>query len=187
MRSKIILTAVVISMSLLAMALTLKTEQNVLFGNVPYFALSKPAQKQVQCLAENMYFEAAHEPDDGKIAVALVTLNRLVSGNYADDICGVVTQKTGNTCQFSWYCEPTTTAKRLTIKHTPLYNEIQNLAVYVLMNYERMPDVTHGATYYHADYVRPGWKLPVSTKIGRHIFYKSNKDLLATESKEIRI
>jgi spore germination cell wall hydrolase CwlJ-like protein len=55
------------------------------------------------------------------------------------------------------------------------------------MNYERMPDVTNGATYYHADYVRPGWKLPVSTKIGRHIFYKSNKDISTTDSKEIKI
>lgn len=187
MRSKILLTAVAVSMSILTLALTFKSEQNVLFTNVPYFALSKPAKQQVECLAENMYFEAGHEPDDGKIAVALVTLNRLQSGNYADDICGVVKQKTGNTCQFSWYCDRTFTDRRLTIKHTPLYNEIRDLAVYVLMNYERMSDLTHGATYYHADYVNPGWRLPKTTKIGRHIFYKSNKDISATETKEIKI
>lgn len=187
MRSKILLSAVAVSMSILTLALTFKPEQNILFGNVPYFALSKPAKQQVECLAENIYFEAGHEPDDGKIAVAMVTLNRLASGNYAEDICGVVKQKTGNTCQFSWYCDRTFTDRRLTIKHTPLYNEIQNLAVYVLMNYERLPDVTKGATYYHADYVNPRWRLPKTTQIGRHIFYKSDKDIATTETKEIRI
>jgi spore germination cell wall hydrolase CwlJ-like protein len=57
-----------------------------------------------------------------------------------------------------------------------LYNEIRDLAVYVVMNYEHIKDVTHGATYYHADYVNPGWGLPKTTKIGRHIFYKKKSD-----------
>jgi len=44
------------------------------------------------------------------------------------------------------------------------------------MNYENITDVTHGATYYHADYVNPGWPLPKTVKIGRHIFYKKKTD-----------
>jgi spore germination cell wall hydrolase CwlJ-like protein len=39
-----------------------------------------------------------------------------------------------------------------------------------------MEDVTQGATYYHADYVNPRWKLQKIDQIGRHIFYKSRKD-----------
>jgi spore germination cell wall hydrolase CwlJ-like protein len=46
----------------------------------------------------------------------------------------------------------------------------------MVVNYERMKDVTGGATYYHADYVNPGWKLKKVDQIGRHIFYRSNKD-----------
>lgn len=141
-----------------------------------YKDLSKEARRQVTCLAENIYFEAAHEPYKGKKAVAFVTINRLQTGNYADDICGVVYQKTGGTCQFSWYCDASVLAKRLTIKHTPLYNDILELATHVYINFDKLEDVTRGATYYHADYVNPGWKLQKVDQIGRHIFYKSNRD-----------
>lgn len=191
MRSKIFITTAFLCLSFLLMAFTTRSQNILAFDNVPFTALSKPAQKQAECLAENMYFEAAHEPHDGKVAVALVTLNRLVSGNYADDICGVVKQKLnvdGRTvCQFSWYCDNKFTSRRLTIKDTPLYNEIRDIAVYVLLNYERMTDFTGGATYYHADYVNPGWNLPKTTKIGRHIFYRSKKDYITEDRKEIRI
>ena len=155
-------------------------------SNLQFHSLTKPMQKQVECLAENIYFEAGHEPKNGQIAVALVTLNRLSSGNYAEDICGVVNQKTQGTCQFSWVCMPTFTDKRLTIKSTSLYNEIRNLAMNVVFNYENLSDITKGATYYHADYVNPGWKLPRTTQIGAHIFYKRESDL-RTMTKEIKL
>lgn len=191
MRSKIFITTAVLCLSFLTMAFTIKSEPKFLFDRVPYNALSKPAQKQIDCLAENIYFEAGHEPHEGQMAVALVTLNRLVSGNYAGDVCGVVKQKTnvsGKTvCQFSWVCDATFTSRRLTIKNTEMYNDIRDLAVYVFLNYENITDLTHGATYYHADYVNPGWRLPKTTKIGRHIFYKSKHDHHKLENKEIKI
>ena len=131
-----------------------------------------------KCLAENIYFEAGHEPLEGKKAVAFVTLNRVQSG-YADNICDVVKQKTGKTCQFSWYCDSTFTSRTLTMKQTPLYNEILQLSTNVFLNFERMTDVTNGATYYHADYVKPNWtRLQKETQIGRHIFYKSKIDTI---------
>ena len=69
------------------------------------------------------------------------------------------------------------TSKRLTIIHTSLYNSVREVAVYVLMNYENMADITKGATYYHADYVNPQWRnMERLTVIGRHIFY-NRKDL----------
>ena len=140
-------------------------------------SLTSDAKKQVTCLAENIYFEAGHEPHEGKKAVAFVTLNRLQTGNYADSICGVVQQKTGSVCQFSWYCDHTFTSKSLTIKGTPLYNEILEISTNIFLNFERIQDVTNGATYYHADYVSPEWtKLKKEKQIGRHIFYKSKGD-----------
>ena len=156
--------------------------------DIQYDALSKPLQKQVDCLTENIYHEAGYEPREGQVAVALVTLNRVASGNYARDVCGVVKQKSSinglTVCQFSWVCQPLFAARRLTSSNNSLYNDIRNLAIYVIMNYTTMDDVTKGATYYHADYVNPGWKLPKTTQIGRHIFYKRNTDL-QTMNKEI--
>lgn len=187
MRSKFLITSLVISALLLVTAFTgtnyIRYYQPV---SVDYTALSKPMQKQVDCLAQNILFEAGHEPKEGQVAVAMVTLNRVASGNYAHDVCGVVKQKTGNTCQFSWVCEAKTAAKRLTLLNSPLYNDIRDLAVHVLFNYDKMQDVTKGATYYHADYVNPRWGLPQTTKIGRHIFYKRNSDI-ETMNKEIKL
>lgn len=141
-----------------------------------YHSLSKDVQRQVTCLAENIYFEAAHEPIEGKKAVAFVTLNRVRTGNYANSICDVVYQKTGGTCQFSWYCDRKFTDRRLTIKDSQLYNDIRELATHIVVNHDKIEDVTNGATYYHADYVNPGWKLDKVDKIGRHIFYKRKGD-----------
>lgn len=149
--------------------------------NISFDSLTTPVKRQIECLAENIYFEAAHEPNDGKVAVAMVTLNRLASGNYADNVCDVVYQRTKyqekTVCQFSWTCQAKEMSNRLTIRKTPLYNDIRDLSVRVYMNYGKIEDVTKGATYYHADYVSPGWNLPKSTKIGRHIFYTKKTDL----------
>lgn len=187
MRSKIALISLFLSALLIVSSVFsadyIRYDQPV---KVDYYTLSKPVRKQVDCLAENIMFEAGHEPREGKVAVAMVTLNRLSSGNYANDVCGVVKQKTNGTCQFSWVCEATNAAKRLTMLNSPLYNEIRDLAVQVLFNYDTMKDVTKGATYYHADYVNPRWGLPKTTKIGRHIFYKRDSDL-QTMNKEIKL
>ena len=86
-------------------------------------------------------------------------------------------QKVNTTCQFSWVCQPFFTSKLLTMKHTSLYNDVLNLSIDIFLNYDRLVDVTEGATYYHADYVNPGWKLPKTAVIGRHIFYKKPGDL----------
>lgn len=137
--------------------------------------LTSDAKREIACLAENIYFEAAHEPEVGQLAVAFVTMNRVNSGKFANTICGVVKQKTGPTCQFSWWCESKpyamSTNQVLTRTHNLLYNRIQDMAVNFYLNHERMRDPSKGALYYHADYVNPGWKLPKNIQIGRHIFY----------------
>ena len=176
MRSKLIISSMFFSSLILFLSLVSVDTYNILPIKATYSALTDDAKKQVTCLAENIYFEAGHEPLEGKKAVAFVTLNRVQSG-YADDICGVVKQKTGKTCQFSWYCDSTFTSRTLTMKQTPLYNDILQLATNMFLNFDRMEDVTNGATYYHADYVNPRWtKLKKETQIGRHIFYKSKID-----------
>ena len=51
-------------------------------------------QSDLDCLARNIYYEAASEPTEGKVAVGLVTINRSNSGLFPNTICGVVNQRT---------------------------------------------------------------------------------------------
>ncbi len=51
--------------------------------SMPYKAyynnLTEDTKKEIECLAENIYFEAGHEPDVGKVAVAFVTGSDVLS------------------------------------------------------------------------------------------------------------
>lgn len=136
------------------------------------FVSAAEKTKQLECLTRNIYWEAANEPFEGKVAVAQVTLNRLESGKFANSVCGVVYQKNvfyeKVVCQFSWFCEPTHKVKPV---YQPLYKESEEVAKKVLLEGFRLPSL-HTALYYHADYVNPGWRHERITKIGRHIFYK---------------
>ena len=126
---------------------------------VDYSDLNKDAKVQVDCLAQNIYFESGYEPTDGQIAVAMVTINRLESG-FAPTICQVVKQKVAHTCQFSWVCE----YKNIKSINQDVYLRVRALAVYVYANQKFIKDPSLGALYYHADYVKPGWK---NMEIGR--------------------
>lgn len=139
--------------------------------NVNYNQLTKETKKQVDCLSENIYFEAGHESETGRVAVALVTMNRLQDFRYPKDICSVVKQRVNLMCQFSWFCE---SGKK--VSNTHAYNVSQKTALHVYSNYDKISDVTKGALFYHADYVNPNWhKLEKTTTIGRHIFYKERE------------
>jgi len=131
--------------------------------------------RSLDCLTRNIYWEAASEPFEGKVAVAQVTLNRMQSGKFADSVCGVVYQKNvfyeKVVCQFSWYCEGNHKMKPI---HKPLWRESEEVAKKVLLEGFRLPGLKH-ALYYQADYVNPGWQLPKIDQIGRHIFYGERK------------
>jgi spore germination cell wall hydrolase CwlJ-like protein len=127
--------------------------------------------RQLTCLAKNIYHEAATEPFEGKVAVAQVTLNRAESGKFPSDICNVVYQKNvfyeKVVCQFSWFCENTHRTRAI---HKPLWDESAEVAKKVLLEGFRLPGLK-SALFYHADYVSPNWGKPRIEKIGRHIFY----------------
>lgn len=115
--------------------------------------------KQVECLAKNIYFEARGEPIKGQIAVAQVVLNRLESDDYPSNICGIVYQPN----QFSW-----TSKRKIYINDWSLYDDIKQLAKHVIMN--KPKDLTNGALFFRHK------RLKVQTQkksviIGNHIFY----------------
>lgn len=143
--------------------------------------LSAEAQRQVVCLADNIYFEAANESPMGKMAVAFVTLNRVTTGNYSNTICGVVHQKIRGVCQFSWYCDPINVKKRLTVRSTPLYNDILDIAVFIAVNYRYIDDVSKNATHFHSIKIDPQWRLQKTNTIGQHIFYRNRFEKINRE------
>jgi spore germination cell wall hydrolase CwlJ-like protein len=129
-------------------------------------------QKQLDCLARNIYHEAGYEPFEGKVAVAQVTINRAESGQFPSDICQVVYQKNvvyeKVLCQFSWYCEGPSAKKPL---NGPVYTESMEVAKKVLLEGFRLPSIKK-ALYFHGDYINPKWNKKAVAHVGRHIFYE---------------
>ena len=134
----------------------------------PEFMTAAEVEKSLDCLAINVYREAGHEPFEGKVAVAQVTLNRVESGKFPKTVCGVVYQKVNFVCQFSWYCDA---KHRLRPVDQEAYDESYKVAKMVFLENFRL-EIVDEALYYHADYVNPNWKLKRIAKIGTHIFYK---------------
>lgn len=140
----------------------------------PDYMSAVEVERNLNCLALNVYREAGHEPFEGKVAVAQVTLNRVESGDFPKEICAVVYQKGKNpftdkiVCQFSWYCETKHHKRPI---DDEVYDESYRVAKMVFLEGFRLESIQN-ALYYHADYVNPNWKLKRITKIGNHIFYE---------------
>ena len=134
--------------------------------------------RELECMAKNIYFEAAVESTAGKMAVAQVTMNRVKSNRYPDTICKVVYEGRHHAnghpkrdqCQFSWYCDGMGDEPR----QTPAWHDSVEVAEYVIRT-PSLIDITDGATHYHADYIdAPRWSYQKKklVKIDTHIFYK---------------
>jgi spore germination cell wall hydrolase CwlJ-like protein len=132
----------------------------------------KTRERQLDCLAINIYREAGYEPFEGKVAVAQVTMNRVASGKFGDGVCGVVYQKNvimeKVVCQFSWACDSVHRNRPI---NKEAYNESYAVAKKVLLEDFRL-DVLKDALFYHATYVNPRWNLDKIGQIGQHIFYR---------------
>jgi len=143
-------------------------------SGVKYHPTAKSVEKELECMALNIYREAGNEPFEGKVAVAQVTLNRVDHAAFPDTVCDVVYQKTRFTervvCQFSWYCDSIHRARPI---NKASYSESYEVAKKVLLEGFRL-DSVKDALYYHADYVSPNWKYKKVAKIGTHIFYKES-------------
>ena len=154
--------------------------------------------KQLECLARNIFYEAGNEPEEGKVAVALVTLNRVEDGRFGSDVCSVVKQRTYFTnvrtvtkeiktlfgvrteehkvidkyavCQFSWTCNTALRPRN----DDPRWQSSQDVARNLLGgDYTDYKIKYADALYFHATGIRPSWarqKQKVE-RIGGHIFY----------------
>lgn len=153
----------------------------------------KVTKRDVECLARNIFYEAGSEPEEGKVAVGMVTINRVKDGRFAGSICSVVNQRTtvvrefnvkttqvnGHAprmvahipvCQFSWACGPTKKPR----DSDDRWEASQQVAEALIAGeYPEYQDKYSDALYFHAVSVRPSWARQKSrvNKIGGHIFY----------------
>lgn len=131
--------------------------------------------KQRDCLARAIYWEARNQSLQGMIAVGLVVMNRVRDGQFANTPCEVVYQG----CQFSWVCSKRNKQDPAKVGND---NDKQAWAISIsvanelLLMYDTFNDITKGAIYFHAYYVKPNWstwkKIEKTVRIDDHIFYR---------------
>ena len=147
-----------------------------------YTTMMADREKQHECLAKNIYFEARNEPFVGQFAVALVTLNRVHDSAFPNTICDVVYEgihtasgfPKRDRCQFSWYCDGNSDE----VRNQRAWKEVQKTANLAMIKYGKIKaeglDYTEGARFYHTFEVSPRWSkvYPKVGIIGDHIFYR---------------
>jgi len=122
------------------------------------------------CLASNIYFEARSEPIAGQIAVAEVTLNRVNSQDYPNNICEVVLQENEDSCQFSWWCD----GKSDQPKDMFSFLKAKAIAKMMIQDGDYISVVGDEVTHYHSTSVEPYWSevFQKTQVIGDHVFYR---------------
>jgi len=145
--------------------------------------ISEETYPEHYCMALNIYYEARGSNLADKAAGSDVVLNRVKDSRYPNTVCDVVYQgrqkpswkdpnkmvMVRNACQFSWYCD----GKPDKPRNLKQYDGFFNFALMIVQGKIKLLDITDGALWYHADYVRPDWSYhkKVTTEIGDHIFY----------------
>lgn len=156
-----------------ALAVVLQLMAPLQMQEHPYVQPLTIAPEQVFCLARNAFWEARNQDDEGRLAVAFVTLNRARSKSFPGTICEVVWQRK----QFSW----THDGKRDEIPPVRVHDGTWERTVRVVLRAlsPYTDDPTNGALFYHAGYVEPPWTQDIGMTavltIGDHTFYRRNR------------
>jgi hypothetical protein len=150
-----------------------KNDASLLQSPADRLALSdKPRVKAEKCLADAVYFEARGEPMKGQEAVAQVVMNRVFSGYYPHDVCGVVYQNANRhlACQFTFACEGKDLNK---VDEPDMWEQAKRIAKDMLDGKIWLSEVGH-ATHYHAYWVHPSWvhEMTKLYSFGVHTFYR---------------
>ena len=165
MRDSTVLVVALLLCCVSAAASDLVDPAALLFSRSPAPASAEWSKRtETHCLALNIYHEARGESLEGQLAVAAVTLNRVRSRKFPEQVCEVVWQRR----QFSW----THDGKSDLPRNLKAWKSALRIANAIL-------DIGHvnvvgGATHFHAAYVRtPYWtrKKQMIRRIGSHLFY----------------
>ncbi len=120
------------------------------------------SEKQLNCLAQNIYHESRGEPIQGQLAVGFVTLNRIEDVNFPDTICAVVYQQG----QFSW------TKRNPPIHEQEAWTLAMNIAEQAIYLHQEGKDNTGGAVYFDGGHAPQSYHTKKTVRIGNHSFYQ---------------
>jgi hypothetical protein len=128
--------------------------------------------RELDCLAQAVYFEARGEGARGQAAVATVIMNRVKNPHFPKTVCGVVYQGASHRggCQFSFACDGH--AER--VVEWDAWEQARRVAARALSGVV-LRDVGK-ATYFHTADVAPQWgpSMLRVAQVGLHVFYKLN-------------
>ena len=149
-----------------SMAVTLPTLKEISESSS---APKNSSKSDLYWMAMNIYHEAGNQPLIGKIAVGVVTLNRLKDKRYPKNIRDVVTEP----FQFSWY---NTKEANTPPANNSRWRESYEVAKLLLTKAigSDIIKLLEGATHFHAIDVKPAWinKVHRIAQIEGHIFYR---------------
>lgn len=118
---------------------------------------------EMGCLALNVYHEARGESKRGQLAVAAVTMNRVRSTRFPDNVCAVVWQYK----QFSW----THTQSNYYPTDLKAWKQARKIARQALD--QEVVAQYRNLLYYHSKKVNPYWSKQKRfvARVGSHLFY----------------
>ncbi|PZR37410.1 cell wall hydrolase [Caulobacter segnis] len=150
------------------------------FGAAGPFQLGNALEssRELECLADAIYYEARGETPSGQAAVAQVVMNRVRHPAFPKSICGVVFQGAYNRtgCQFSFACDGSMRHAR----DTGAWNRARKIAARALSG--AITNQVGSATHFHTTNVSPGWgpRLLRVAQVGMHIFYRFGRHSAAS-------
>ncbi len=128
------------------------------------------SSRELECLAQAVYYEARGETPSGQAAVAQVVMNRARHPAFPKSICGVVFQGAYNRtgCQFSFACDGSMRRAR----DIGAWSRARKVATRALAG--TLDNQVGSATHFHTTGVSPGWgpRLLRVTQVGMHVFYR---------------
>ena len=128
------------------------------------------SSRELECLAQAVYYEARGETPSGQDAVAQVVLNRVRHPSFPKSICGVVFQGASarSGCQFSFACDGSMRAR----PERAAWTRARKVASRALAG--TVMSEVGSATHFHTTGVAPNWgpRLRRVAQVGMHVFYR---------------
>ena len=135
------------------------------------FPISPFIDREYECFLRAVYNEAYSEGIAGQQAVAQVLYNRYISRKFPEDMCLIISQRTGRIYQFPWMRERN---KRELLLEQQIIEEMSEYLASVYMGVYTVPKLERATYFKRCDVKGDSWwnSLKMVAKIGDHCFYQ---------------
>ena len=129
-------------------------------------------ERELDCLANNIYFESRNQSDFGQLAIGLVTLTRVQQNRWSDSVCDVVHAPK----QFTWTWDGKQKRASNQIDHQRYLDSLYMASRILYGDFDNLLPMFN-ADHYHTTKVRPSWakKMERLAVIEDHIFLVDKK------------